>query len=198
GANRIGLRLTNGSPSGAPSARPGLVKSGVLRDRPTSRPVANASSAQRSPTRWPTGCETIVNATTRSGGSTPRVEPTAVETSSIAEGLMTSRALARVYSTTPAAGVAAVQDPLSGDVADDGGRRHVSSSVPAAGSANGVSDSCAIAVARSATSTDGGALRRSMNAQLAHDVTTMPPPDDWTSGGGMVVTSCASCAFMLR
>ena len=41
--------------------------------------------------------------------------------------------------------------------------------------------SSAIAVARFATSTDGGALRFNMNVHVAHDVTTMPPPVAWTS-----------------
>src|SRR6188474_2568284 len=60
-------------------------------------------------------------------------------------------------------------------------RAQASSSVALAAVVNGVSDSCAIAVARLATSTDGGALRLSMKAQVAHDVTTMPPPAAWTS-----------------
>ena len=46
------------------------------------------------------------------------------------------------------------------------------------GGVKGVPDSCAIAVARLTTSTDGGALRWSMNVHVAHDVTTIDRPAD--------------------
>ena len=59
--------------------------------------------------------------------------------------------------------------------------RYGSSSARLAGGVNAVSESCAIAVARFATSTEAGALRLSMNAQVAHEVTTMPPPAACTS-----------------